>query len=307
MSFFQLPSFLLKKRSIDQALKELVSSFADNTSLKQAIDYSIFNGGKRIRPIIVLMLQEALHCPYSIMDAAVSIELFHTASLIADDLPMMDNDSMRRDKPATHVQFGETTALLSSYGLIALAFEKIHDCAKKIVAVDSTYETFAEKVSLMALKAASFAAGLGGATLGQFFDLNPNETCSVENLIYLKTVTLFEVTFLFGWLFAGGALEKIDEVKKLAYHFGFAYQIADDLDDYEEDLKKGKTRNFVIAFGKEKASDRFNFHLEEMKTKMNELNLITGDFKALVMFIEKYGKSKQKSLFTEQKATLKTV
>jgi geranylgeranyl pyrophosphate synthase len=121
MSFFQLPSFLLKKRSTDLALKEFVENIKDNTSLKEAIDYSIFNGGKRIRPIIVLMLQEALNCPYSIMDAALSIELFHTASLIADDLPMMDNDATRRDKPSTHIKFGETTALLASYGLILLS------------------------------------------------------------------------------------------------------------------------------------------------------------------------------------------
>jgi geranylgeranyl diphosphate synthase type II len=227
--------------------------------------------------------------------------------LIADDLPMMDNDHLRRDKPSTHVQFGETTALLSSYGLIALAFEKIHDCAKKIIEVNPAYEPFAEKVSLMALKAASFAAGLNGATLGQFFDLHPKEACSVENLIYLKTVTLFEVTFLFGWLFSGGSLDKIDEVKELSYHFGFAYQIADDLDDYEEDLKKEKTRNFVIAYGIEEATNQFSFHLEKMKTKIEELKLTTADFKALVLFIEKYGMTRQKSLFTMQKATLKSI
>ncbi len=305
MSFFQLPSFLMKKRLIDLALKDLVNSIEDNTNLKKAIDYSFFNGGKRIRPIIVLMLQEALNCPYSLIEAALSIELFHTASLIADDLPIMDNDDFRRNKPSTHIQFNETTALLASYGLIALSFEKIHECAQSIVHFDSSLTHFAATAALNALKAASFAAGIKGATLGQFYDLFPKEECSIEKLIYLKTVTLFEVTFLFGWLFGGGKEEKIDEVKQLAYHFGMAYQIADDLNDKDEDFNKKKGGNYAITYGIENAFEMFSFHIEQIKKGIEALNLKTVDFKSLLQFIENFGIASKKSLFSEKKATSK--
>jgi geranylgeranyl diphosphate synthase type II len=292
MSFFQLPSFQSKKRLIDSALSDLLEKMEEKTELKKAVEYAFFNGGKRVRPIIVLMLQEALNCPYSLIDAALSIELFHTASLIADDLPMMDNDAFRREKPALHIQFGETTALLASYGLIALSFEKIHDCSYNIIKFDPTLSNFSNDACLKALKAASFAAGLKGATLGQYYDLFPNEGCSIKKLIYLKTVTLFEVAFLFGWIFGGGDQKKLDEIKKLAFNFGLAYQIADDLQDYDEDLQKGKIGNYALTFGKDTAKEAFSFHLQGVKKGLQELNLNTLDFKALVSFLEMYGNKK---------------
>jgi geranylgeranyl diphosphate synthase type II len=297
MSFFQLPSFLRKKQTIEHALKELIGSFEEETQLKKAVEYSFFNGGKRIRPIIVLMMQEAMNCPYSLIDAAISVELFHTASLIADDLPSMDNDAIRRDQPSTHIQFGETVALLASYGLISLSFEKIHDCASSIAKFDEEKTAFSAKACLNALKVASSAAGIKGATLGQYYDLFPNQGCSIEKLIYLKTVTLFEVSFLFGWLFAGGEEEKIDEVKKLSYHLGMAYQIADDLNDQEEDLEKGKSSNYAIAYGVDNASAMFSYHLEELKKSLGDLQLMTGEFSSLVSFLEKYGTVEKSRLF----------
>lgn len=292
MAFFELDSFQKKKRQVDEALERLLKKMEEKTELKKAVSYVFSNGGKRIRPILVLMLQEALHCPYSLIDAALSIELFHTASLIADDLPMMDNDSYRRDKEALHVVFGETTALLVSYGLIALAFEKIHDCAEAIIAYDPTLSTFAGQACLKALRAASFAAGLKGATLGQYYDLFPKEGCSIKKLIYLKTVTLFEVAFLYGWIFGGGDPQKVESIKKLAFHFGLAYQIADDLHDYLEDLEKGKIGNYAITFGQESAQKAFEFHLSGLKRGLVELKLQTEEMKALVDFLENYGKKK---------------
>lgn len=296
MSFFLLPSFILKKQKIDQALKELIDSYEENTPLKKAIEYAISNGGKRIRPIIVLMIQEALKCPYSLIDAAISIELFHTASLIADDLPLMDNDSERRNLPSTHVQFGDTVALLASYGLIALSFEKIHDCSRYIREFDEKHEKFSYKACSLALKAASYSAGFKGATLGQFYDLFPDATCEIEKLIYLKTITLFEVTFLFGWIFAGGSISEIDEVKKLSYHLGMAYQIADDINDLEDDLKKDKKVNYAISCGIESAFDKFQFHFEEMKKGIKDLGLNTQDFDCLISFLEKLVIKENKSL-----------
>ena len=297
MSFFQLPSFIQKKQKIDHALEKLIQNYDENTNLKKAIEYSFFNGGKRIRPVMVLMLQEALNCPYDIIESAVSIELYHTASLIADDLPSMDNDNLRREHPACHVRFGDTVALLASYGLIALAFEKIHDCAASIRSFNIEYSEFSADACLNALKAASFSAGIQGATLGQYYDLFPNEDCSIEKLMYLKTVTLFEVAFLFGWYFGGGDISKVEDVKKLSYHLGMAYQIADDIQDRQSDEEKGKNCNYAIYYGLENAKEMFSFHLEEVKLGLAELKLNTEDFIALVGFLENYGNVQEKAAF----------
>ncbi len=293
MSFFQLPSFISKKQRFEHALKKFIHSVEESNPLIQSVEYALLNGGKRIRPIIVLMIEEALNCPYSIIDAAISIELFHTASLIADDLPTMDNDRMRRERPSTHIEFGETTALLASYGLIALSFEKIADCAQSIRFFDPALEEFAHEVGIKALKVASEAAGLKGATLGQFFDLFPQNGCLIERLIYLKTVTLFEVSFLFGWLFSGGDKKKIEEVKKLAFHFGMAYQIADDLNDLKEDEEKGKQGNFVLFYGKEHTMNQFTFHLGQLNVLIEELGVATTEFKQLIAFLKTEGLEKK--------------
>jgi geranylgeranyl diphosphate synthase type II len=293
MSIFTLPSFVLKKRQIDLGLKKMIHQQQESL-LKEACLYSFFSGGKRVRPIIVLMIKEALNCPYDILDAALAIEIFHTSSLIADDLPCMDNDLLRRGIESTHVKFGETTALLTSYGLVSLAFEKIYDCAEGIRDFDENLDAFSKNAAMLCLKAAAGAAGFKGATLGQSFDMNPVIACEkdLDDLLYLKTVTLFEVSCLFGWIFGGGALSQVDQVKEMALHFGMAYQIGDDLQDLDEDLEKGKKSNFAILFGEERAEKRFNEHVLGFEKALKDLNLETAEFLAVVKFIKGFSKKK---------------
>src|SRR3989339_1471770 len=115
--------FFSYRDKVEQELAKSISRLGEKTKLRDACEYALTNGGKRFRPLIVLMVSEALGKDLNVSDAALSVEFFHTASLIADDLPCMDNDDERRDKPSLHKVYGETISLLSSSALITAAFE----------------------------------------------------------------------------------------------------------------------------------------------------------------------------------------
>ncbi|MBM3199287.1 MAG: hypothetical protein FJZ58_08595, partial [Chlamydiae bacterium] len=117
--------FFSYRDRIEKEIAKSILYFGEKTKLRDACEYALTNGGKRLRPLIVLMVSEALGNGLNVLEAALSVEFFHTASLIADDLPCMDNDDERRDKPSLHKVYGETIALLASYALITAAFEKI--------------------------------------------------------------------------------------------------------------------------------------------------------------------------------------
>ena len=110
--------------SYQQEFEILVRKFAKHelggaTKLREACEYALTNGGKRFRPILLMMTAKAANGSVDVGYAALAVELFHTASLVADDLPCMDNDDMRRDKPSLHKVYGEGVALLVTYALIA--------------------------------------------------------------------------------------------------------------------------------------------------------------------------------------------
>ena len=174
-----------------------------------------------------------------VSQAAMGIEFFHTASLIADDLPCMDNDDERRNKPTTHRVYGESAALLATYALISAGYACL---AKNAHAIKHSRHPFAHQsdhLCVLALENATYNTGLCGATGRTILRFNtPNLSLPlIEEVIQKKTVTLFEISFVLGWLFGGGELNQLDLVKKSAAHFGMAFQIADDLDDMEQDQR----------------------------------------------------------------------
>jgi geranylgeranyl diphosphate synthase type II len=256
--------------------KDLIENFGPSTVLKEACAYSLLNGGKRFRPAIVLMVAKALNKGLDVLDAAIAVEYFHTASLIADDLPCMDNDDERRSKPSLHKAFNETTALLASYALISAGYRAIWQNSQK-------NKKDLNKLSV-ALEIATFNTGILGATGGQFLDIFPPNG-SVDTLLEIlnkKTVTLFEIAFSFGWIFGGGDLERLEVVKKLAYHFGMAFQIADDLDDLAQDEKQEQSVNLAKVIGVSKAKDILAKEKQSLVHIAKELALDSSDFLALV-------------------------
>src|SRR5580693_9207668 len=165
---FENSHFFFHRDRIEQEIAKSILSFGEKTKLRDACEYALTTGGKRFRPLIVILIGEALNNGLNVYESALSVEFFHTASLIADDLPCMDNDDERRDKPSLHKVYGEAIAILASYALITAAFERIHKNAQVMKESVPPYSEFSDRACVIALETATHCAGILGATGGQF-------------------------------------------------------------------------------------------------------------------------------------------
>ncbi len=281
--FQRTSHFYFHRDKIEQEIAKSILGLGEKTKLRDACEYALKSGGKRFRPLLVMLIAEGLGNGLNVLDAALSVEFFHTASLIVDDLPAMDNEEERRNQPTVHKIYGDSIALLASYALICAAFEKIHRSTIKMREAGSPYQEMADSAGILALEYATHCAGISGATGGQFFDLfPPNLTLeTLRQIIYKKTVTLFEVSFIFGWLFGGGDPLRLDHVKKSAYHFGMAFQAADDMGDLAQDEKNQREINLAKHIGKDRALAVFEEELKLFKITLMELGLDTPSFKKM--------------------------
>ncbi|MDP9941906.1 polyprenyl synthetase family protein [Ectopseudomonas alcaliphila] len=216
--------------------------------LYQAMRYSVMNGGKRVRPLLVYAACEALEGDLERADgAACAVELIHAYSLVHDDLPAMDDDDLRRGQPTTHKAFDEASAILAGDGLQSLAFE---------VLADRRRNPQDAEVRLQMLSALSSAAGPAGMVGGQAIDLGSVgqklDRDALETMHRHKTGALIEASVLLGALASG----KADDLSlKALLHYaravGLAFQVQDDILDVESDTATlGKTQ------GKDEAHDK---------------------------------------------------
>jgi geranylgeranyl diphosphate synthase, type II len=266
------------KARIEQALAREVEQMGDDSSLRKACEYALFSGGKRFRPILVLLIADALGNDLDAMPVALSVEFFHTSSLIADDLPCMDDDDVRRSRPSLHKVFEESIALLASYTLIASGYEGIyknHALMKK----HPRFAGSADQAALYALEISTRCAGIRGATNGQFLDLFPpdNRLETVEKIIAQKTITLFQISLVFGWLFGGGDPTRLKEVEQCAHHLGMAFQIADDLQDVGQDASR-PSNNIASILGLDQAASFFENEWEQWNKSLLNLGLWNENF-----------------------------
>lgn len=268
------------KFHVEQAIKASCPRLGPPSPVRDACEYALLNGGKRFRPIIVNMMADALGCTKDVMPGALAIEYFHTASLIADDLPCMDDDDLRRNQPTVHKRFNEGIALLATYALIATGYGEITKC------IQNSGVSF--DVGCLALEVTTTNTGLHGATGGQYFDLTPPDLTleTLREVIYKKTVSLFEISFVFGWLFGGGDPKKLALVKKLAGHFGMAFQLADDIDDIDQDAKNERLVNVASVLGSEGAKDLLQTEVHGYLETLRELGLEFAPLKNLVQQVE---------------------
>jgi geranylgeranyl diphosphate synthase type II len=154
-------------------------------------------------PSLVLLIAEGLGHGLNVFDSALAVEFFHTASLIADDLPCMDNEEERRSKPSVHKVYGESIALLSSYSLICSAFERIYRNGAVMRDAEPPFCSFADRACVVAFEHATRCAGILGATGGQFLDLFPPLLVSTRSAkLFIKK----QEPFLRCPLFLGGFL-----------------------------------------------------------------------------------------------------
>lgn len=197
----------------------------------KAMKYSLLNGGKRLRPILVIEFCKA--CGRSIDYAipfACAIEYIHTYSLIHDDLPCMDDDDFRRGNPSCHKMYGEATALLAGDALLTHAFDILTDA-------DLSESQIVKAVCLL-----SQNSGVGGMLGGQVIDLKyENDDPNLSQILAihkLKTGALISAACLLGCIAANADEEKMAAASRFAYYLGIAFQIKDDLLDVLGDEEK---------------------------------------------------------------------
>jgi len=212
--------------------------------------YSVFSGGKRVRPILTIESSKA--CGGNFKDAlpaACAIELVHTYSLIHDDLPAMDNDDFRRGKPTCHKAFGEANAILAGDALLTLAFNIIASNSKPAV-------------GMKIIRELSDAIGANGMVAGQALDLESQVKRSInkgqdramaKKIDLLKTARLFSAAAKIGALTAGAQSNKIRALEQFGLDLGLSFQIVDDYLDGEGRMRRKSTASLI-----EKAKNDLN-------------------------------------------------
>lgn len=202
-----------------------------STRLKEAMLYASSSGGKRIRPLLVLLISYLEEVELQkVLPVAASLEMIHTYSLIHDDLPGMDNDDYRRGKLTVHKQFDEATAILAGDALLTLAFEELAQCQL----------SDAKKVS--AIQVLGSASGASGMITGQMRDIaSEHQEITLEQLKRIhadKTGQLLLAAIRLGLLVLEDATPYEEALLKFGVHFGLAFQIQNDLQDVCWDSKK---------------------------------------------------------------------
>jgi geranylgeranyl diphosphate synthase type II len=230
----------------DTALSELlVAPLSELERLYAAMRYSVVNGGKRIRPLLVYAACEALGGTAEQADgAACAVELIHAYSLVHDDLPAMDDDDLRRGLPTTHIAFDQATAILAGDGLQTLAFEVLADGRRNPQDADTR---------LRMLSTLARAAGSAGMVGGQAIDLgsvgHKLDQSALELMHRHKTGALIEASVSLGALASGQAdARALAALASYAQAIGLAFQVQDDILDVESDTATlGKRQGADIA------------------------------------------------------------
>lgn len=226
-------------RLVDNALdRYLPPESAPPADVHRAMRYSVFAGGKRLRPILVIAGAAVAGAPPdTVLPSACAVELIHTYSLIHDDLPAMDNSPIRRGRPACHVVFGEAMAVLAGDALHAHAFE--------LLARNADIAPCTPARALRAIREITLAIGSEGMVGGQVLDLlamrgMPGEE-GVRQIHRLKTGALIRASLKIGALLAGADDADLAVLDRYGEHMGVAFQIVDDiLDVVGESGKLGK-------------------------------------------------------------------
>lgn len=280
------------KNEIDQWLYEYFNDKGTyNKKLYEAMAYSINIGGKRIRPMLMLLTYKMYNKDYrDILPAAGALEMIHTYSLIHDDLPAMDNDDLRRGNPTNHKVFGDAVAILAGDGLLNEAFN---------ILFKESLEKGEKWIKAGCLIGNS--SGADGMIAGQIVDiLGENKTMQEDELVYMhskKTGELIKTAILSGATLAGAEEKDLRLLKKFGEKLGLAFQIKDDiLDIIGDELKLGKTTKkdeiqnkstFVSVYGLDKCKDMCCKLTEQCIELLNNIGKDSSKLKELTLFLLK--------------------
>jgi len=282
-----------KIKLVDEALDQLLPvANAEPQTIHEAMRYSIFAGGKRLRPVLVMAAAEAVGGDGNeVLPTACALELIHTYSLIHDDLPAMDDDDYRRGKLTSHKVYGEGIAILAGDGLLTMAFE--------LMAQNAAIGTISDKSVIQAIKEVAAAAGTLGMIGGQVADLEAeNQVIDGDALRCIharKTGALYRAALRTGAILAGASEEQVAALTKYAEALGLAFQITDDILDIEgderklgkqvgSDIKNNKATYpalYGLAASKEMAAKAVDEALDSLKSFGSEADLL----RAIVRYI----------------------
>ena len=249
------------KERINSVLESLLPD--DGSILTKATRYSVLNGGKRLRPLLVYLSSELGNSTNESQDlVSCAVELIHCYSLIHDDLPSMDDDSLRRGLPTCHKKFGEAIAILAGDALQPMAYSLLthsNEIEDKL------------KVKLVALL--SRACGQNGMVEGQILDISDNKSLSLAELDYMhskKTGSLIKTCLEMGGLISYLQINDIDLLKEYGEKIGLAFQIRDDIIDLESPSEvSGKNQGTDVL--KQKVTYPKVIGMEASKEKAIEL------------------------------------
>ena len=279
---FDLPSYLQRcQDTVDTRLEYwLIEQPSISRNLAEAMRYATFNGGKRVRPILVFAAAEALGANKNqAVDAACALEMVHAYSLVHDDLPAMDNDDLRRGKPTCHIAFDEATAILAGDSLQCFAFE---------VLTESDLPAMTDNIKLSMIRTLAKASGTIGMAGGQALDLaSEGKQLTLEELETVhrhKTGCLIRASVAMGGMIAQGNEHQMQALDQYADAIGLAFQVQDDILDIISDTETlGKQQGADIALNK--ATYPHILGLEAAKQLAQDLNQKAQD--ALTSFDEK--------------------
>ena len=275
-------------------LKELVDNYLSNyfkdkgsynSLIYDAASYSLNVGGKRIRPILFMLVYFMYKGEdKEVIVMAAAIEMIHTYSLIHDDLPCMDNDDLRRGKPTNHKVYGENIAVLAGDALLNEAMILLMDFSIKH-----------GKDALVAAREIAYAAGADGMIGGQVVDIiNEGKRISKEELNYMhlkKTGELIRSSIVAGAILAEADKSEIDLLNKFGMNLGLAFQIKDDILDVTGDVEKlGKNTladvnksNFITMYGLEECKVMCEDLTAECITILDKISVNTDILKELTI------------------------
>lgn len=260
-----------------------------NRKIYDAMAYSITVGGKRIRPVLCLLIYNIYESDYHrAMPVAAALEMIHTYSLIHDDLPCMDNDDLRRGKPTNHKVFGEGLAVLAGDGLLNEAMSILME-----------YSLHNSKEALKASALIAEASGSEGMIGGQVVDiLSEGKSIPKEQLFYMhskKTGALIKAAILSGAILGKAPEGDLDKLNEYGEKLGLAFQIKDDILDVIGDTntlgKKTKSDDsnnkttFVTTFGLESCKEMCENLTEECIKLLESIDKNTKELKELTLFL----------------------
>lgn len=275
------------RANIEKSLREFLPLAPPKieTQFNEAVEYALFSGGKRLRPVLTLLGAELFGAQAeTVLPAAVASEYIHTSSLIFDDLPCMDNARERRGKTSLHEKFGESLAILVAISFLNASYSLVF--VNHAGLPERAMAAHAELVECI---------GANGMIGGQSMDLalakgaNNGSDFETESIRNLKTSALMRLSLRVGAILAGASHLDLVALSRFAALLGDAYQLSDDLLDLEEDgeIFSENQKTFAINQGKEKAKIQLNRTIEEAKRILIE-NFPPGEARTCLIQLTDY-------------------